>query len=150
MAAKLFQMSGSSHAFYFCSNTGVVHCFFLVSHHQLVADRPGFYCSCPLSWCGVRLTSQEGKATSTELVLLLTGANQARTDSDLAQTSVLFCHTLALGSGELGSGKGTGWLRYTFESWKLKPDSESPVILAWLVVCEWLNVPSSPFHSSSK
>lgn len=102
--------------------TGVGHWGFFVSHHQLVADRPGFYWSCPpeLVWCEPHIPGRKSHQHQARAVLL-TGTNQAKTDSDLAQTSVLFCHTLALGSGEFGLGslpRGNRMAEKHF--WKLK------------------------------
>lgn len=80
--------------------------FFFGSHHLLVADRPApVLLELPheLVWCEPHIPG--GKSPQHQAgVILLPGANQAKARSDFAQTTALFCHRLALGSGEFGSG----------------------------------------------
>lgn len=155
MTAKLFQMSGSSHALYFCRDTGVGHYFFLsliTSWWQIDQGFTGAALLAGVVWAS-HPRKEKPSTPSWCCPLDRSKPSPARTDSDSAQTSALCAVPRPQAQGRLALAahwEGTGWLRNTFDSWKLKPDSESPVILAWLVVCEWLNVPSSPFHSSSK
>lgn len=104
------------------ADIGVGHCFFLSLITSWWQIDQGFTGAAPLSWCGVSLTSQEGKATSTKLVLSFW---QEQTKPRHIQTwhkhQPFFCHTWALGSGEFGPGslpRGNRMAEKHF--WKLK------------------------------
>lgn len=73
-----------------------------------------------LVWCEPHIPRRKRPQHQVDAVLL-TGANQTNRESDLAQTSALFCHTLALGSGEFGSGSSPRGNRMAEKHfWKLK------------------------------